>query len=52
MEVLIQIITNANNTIVIVWQKCWFDSSYEEITINEENGAEMRVIGEFVSFIK
>lgn len=29
-----------------------FDSSYKEIIINEENGAGMRVIGEFVTIIK
>lgn len=28
-----------------------FDSSYENIIINEENGAEMRVVGEFISVI-
>lgn len=28
-----------------------FDSSYKNIIINEENGAEMRIVGEFVSII-
>ncbi len=28
-----------------------FDSSYKDIVINEENGASMRVVGEFVSII-
>jgi SOS-response transcriptional repressor LexA len=28
-----------------------FDTSYKNIIINEENGAEMRVVGEFVSII-
>ncbi|WP_432222137.1 DUF3427 domain-containing protein [Flavobacterium sp. TMP13] len=29
-----------------------FDDSYQSIVINEENGSEMRIVGEFVSIIK
>ena len=29
-----------------------FDSSYQNIIINEENAAEMRVVGEFVKILK
>ncbi|RVT80010.1 DUF3427 domain-containing protein [Flavobacterium sufflavum] len=37
--------------ISIVLRPNSFDDSYENIVINEENGSEMRVVGEFISII-